>query len=107
MKELTYDVLEDYGIIEEHPSSNRALTLRKVSWAGRQPKIEIREINIETNTPYKGIGFYSDEGLTKFCQLLIEKGLVNIDDLKNIKVDNTSKKKEIISEDELLTIGDD
>lgn len=103
MKELSYDIMEDYGFIEEHPSSNRALTLRKVSWGGRSPKIEIREINIESNTPYKGIGFYTEEGLTKFCQLAIEKGLVNIEDLKNIQVEN---KKTIITEEELLNIED-
>lgn len=109
MKELSYDIKRDFGIIEEHPTRNQALTLREVSWGNREPKIEIREINIETNTPYKGIGFYTREGLTSLCKLLISNGLVKLEDLQNIEVIKEEEKEElkIITSEELLTIEED
>ena len=110
MKELSYNIKNDFGIIEEHPTRNQALTLREVSWGNREPKIEIREINIETNTPYKGIGFYTKEGLTSLCKMLISNGLVKLEDLQNIEViDKVEEKEEIkiISDEELLNIEED
>lgn len=108
MKELSYDIKRDFGIIEEYPTRNQALTLREVSWGNREPKIEIREINIETNTPYKGIGFYTKEGLTSLCKLLISNGLVKLEDLQNIEIKEEEKEElKIITSEELLTIDED
>lgn len=75
-KELSYEIIDDLGIVEEHPSKNNAITLRKASWGNREAKLEIREVNIETGTPYKGISLYTPEGYGKLCEILIKNGFI-------------------------------
>lgn len=112
MKEIKCEVIDDYGIVEEHPSNSRGIMLRNVSWGGRKPKVEIREVNLETKDNYKGIGLYSLKGVENLTVALIESGLVDLDVISKA-VDraraNQSKPKEaiVVKELDIPTIDDD
>ncbi|MGL4999573.1 MAG: hypothetical protein ACRC5T_11445 [Cetobacterium sp.] len=100
-KVLSYDVIEDYGIVEEHPSMNKAITLRKASWGNRAGKIEIREVDVAKDTVYKGIGFYSEEGLSNLCEVLIKNGFVKKSKLKELIAEMPDDELEIIEVEEV------
>lgn len=96
MGKFDLEVLEDYGIIEEHKNSNKAIVLRKASWGGRTPKVEIREVEMESNTSYKGIGLYSEQGLENLALAIIKAGFVDVKKLESAIVDLKKNKKEVI-----------
>ena len=69
------DVTKDYGTFDEKGKS--FLAMRRVSWGGREDKLELRKwINNDDGTEManKGFSFLTDEGPNNLAEMLVENG---------------------------------
>lgn len=73
-KEFTMEIQEGFDFIIEE-SGNSSLNLRKVSWNGREPKLDLRKWNYQDGKEraMKGVTM-SDEGADELVGVLIEQG---------------------------------
>lgn len=77
-KKISFDVEDVLGIFDE--KGNISLELRKVSWNEREPKLELRKWNMNSDgeqTPNKGFSFLTDEGPHMLTELLVENNFGN------------------------------
>ena len=76
-KEFTMDILEGFDYIIEE-SGNSSLNLRKVSWNGREHKLDLRKWNYQDGQEraMKGVTL-SDEGADELSAVLVEQGYGN------------------------------
>lgn len=58
MADFKFDVLSDFGILEEGPVFD--IRAKIISWNGGPPKLDIRKWNKETNNMSKGISISLD-----------------------------------------------
>ena len=73
-KEITMEIQEGFDFIIEE-SGHSSLNLRKVSWNGREPKLDFRKwvYNDGQERPMKGVTL-SDEGADELTAVLTEQG---------------------------------
>ena len=76
-KEFTMDILEGFDYIIEE-SGNSSLNLRKVSWNGREHKLDLRKWNYQDGQEraMKGVTL-SDDGADELSAVLVEQGYGN------------------------------
>ena len=76
-KEFTMDILEGFDYIIEE-SGNSSLNLRKVSWNGRDHKLDLRKWNYQDGQEraMKGVTL-SDDGADELSAVLVEQGYGN------------------------------
>ena len=75
--EFTMDILEGFDYIIEE-SGNSSLNLRKVSWNGREHKLDLRKWNYQDGQEraMKGVTL-SDDGADELSAVLVEQGYGN------------------------------
>lgn len=73
-KEITMDIIPGFDFIIEE-GQNTSLNLRKVSWNGREPKLDLRKWSCQEGEEraMKGITL-SEEGATELTGVLVEQG---------------------------------
>ena len=73
-KEITMDIVPGFDFIIEE-GQNTSLNLRKVSWNGRDPKLDLRKWSYQEGEEraMKGITL-SEEGATDLTGVLVEQG---------------------------------
>lgn len=73
-KEITMDIIPGFDFIIEE-GQNTSLNLRKVSWNGREPKLDLRKWSYQEGEEraMKGITL-SEEGATELTGVLVEQG---------------------------------
>ena len=73
-KEITMDIVPGFDFIIEE-GQNTSLNLRKVSWNGRDPKLDLRKWSYQEGEEraMKGITL-SEEGATELTGVLVEQG---------------------------------
>jgi len=76
-KEFTMDIQEGFDFIIEE-AGNSSLNLRKVSWNGREPKLDLRKWNYQDGQEraMKGVTL-SDDGADELSAVLVEQGYGN------------------------------
>lgn len=73
-KEFTMDIQEGFDFIIEE-SGNSSLNLRKISWNGREPKLDFRKWSYQDGQEraMKGVTM-TDEGADELTGVLVEQG---------------------------------
>jgi hypothetical protein len=73
-KEFTMEIMDNFDFILEE-GQNTSINLRKISWNGRDPKLDIRKWNYSDGkeSAMKGVGL-TDEGANELTAILIENG---------------------------------
>ena len=76
-KEITMEIQEGFDFIIEE-SGNSSLNLRKVSWNGREPKLDFRKWSYQDGQEraMKGVTM-TDEGADELTGVLVEQGYGN------------------------------
>lgn len=76
-KEITMEIQEGFDFIIEE-SGNSSLNLRKVSWNGRDHKLDLRKWSYQDGTEraMKGVTM-TDEGADELAGVLVEQGYGN------------------------------
>jgi hypothetical protein len=76
-KEFTMDIQEGFDFIIEE-GGNTSINLRKVSWNGREPKLDLRKWSYQDGTEraMKGVTL-SDDGADELTGVLVEQGYGN------------------------------
>lgn len=89
MSEFKYEVDENFDYLVEE-KANQALFFRRVSWGGRESKLEIRKwyVNGTTETPGKGFTFMTEEGPDELVKIMTETGYGKTDEI----LENISKR---------------
>lgn len=89
MSEFKYEVDENFDYLVEE-KANQALFFRRVSWGGRDSKLEIRKwyVNGTTETPGKGFTFMTEEGPDELVKIMTETGYGKTDEI----LENISKR---------------
>ena len=59
MAEITYDVVENIGVIADNGAWETQVNM--ISWNHAKPKLDIRNWNVETNKMSKGISLTESE----------------------------------------------
>lgn len=82
--------IKENGINEliDEGTGNSSIMLREVGWNGRDPKLEIRKwiIDVDKETPMRGLSFITEQGPHTLTEVLVEKGFGNTEKLiTNIK----------------------
>ena len=82
--------IKENGINEliDEGTGNSSIMLREVGWNGRDPKLEIRKwiIDVDKETPMRGLSFITEQGPHILTEVLAEKGFGNTEKLiTNIK----------------------
>lgn len=113
--------IKENGINEliDEGTGNSSIMLREVGWNGRDPKLEIRKwiIDVDKETPMRGLSFITEQGPHTLTEVLAEKGFGNTEKLiTNIKdredfddslVKVIGKKKIVKSKNTEVTISED
>jgi hypothetical protein len=76
-KEVTMDIQKDFDFIIEE-GGNSSLNLRKISWNGRDPKLDLRKWSYQDGQEraMKGVTM-SDDGANELAGVLVEQGYGN------------------------------
>lgn len=73
--------IKENGINEliDEGTGNSSIMLREVGWNGRDPKLEIRKwiIDVDKETPMRGLSFITEQGPHTLTEVLTEKGFGN------------------------------
>lgn len=82
--------IKENGINEliDEGTGNSSIMLREVGWNGRDPKLEIRKwiIDVDKETPMRGLSFITEQGPHTLTEVLAEKGFGNTEKIiTNIK----------------------
>ena len=82
--------IKENGINEliDEGTGNSSIMLREVGWNGRDPKLEIRKwiIDVDKETPMRGLSFITEQGPHTLTEVLVEKGFGNTEKIiTNIK----------------------
>lgn len=81
---IKFEIKED-GINEliDEGTGNSSIMLREVGWNGRDPKLEIRKwiIDVDKETPMRGLSFITEQGPHTLTEVLTEKGFGNTEKL--------------------------
>ena len=82
--------IKENGINEliDEGTGNSSIMLREVGWNGRDPKLEIRKwiIDVDKETPMRGLSFITEQGPHTLTEVLAEKGFGNTENIiTNIK----------------------
>ena len=86
MPDFNYKVDETFDYLIEE-KGNQATFFRRVSWGGRDAKLEIRKWYVDgtTETPGKGVPFMTEEGPDELVRIMTEIGYGKTDEvLSNI-----------------------
>ena len=62
-KEVKYEVMEEIETLSSSGNGKFETKVCMVSWFGKEPKLDIRTWNTETNEPLKGICLTEEEAL--------------------------------------------
>lgn len=91
MPEFKYEVDPSFDYLVEE-KGNQALFFRRVSWNGRDAKLEIRKWYVDgtSETPGKGISFMTDEGPNELVKTMTEIGYGITEEI----LDNISKRED-------------
>lgn len=86
MADFSYEVDKDFDhLIEE--KGNQAVFFRRVSWGGRDSKLELRKWYVDgtKETPGKGFSFMTEEGPDELVRIMTDLGYGKTDEvLENI-----------------------
>lgn len=100
---IKFEIKED-GINEliDEGTGNSSIMLREVGWNGRDPKLEIRKwiIDVDKETPMRGLSFITEQGPHTLTEVLVEKGFGNTE-----KLINNIKDREDFDESLVKVIG--
>lgn len=100
---IKFEIKED-GINEliDEGNGNSSIMLREVGWNGRDPKLEIRKwiIDVDKETPMRGLSFITEQGPHTLTEVLSEKGFGNTE-----KLINNIKDREDFDESLVKVIG--
>jgi hypothetical protein len=100
---IKFEIKED-GINEliDEGTGNSSIMLREVGWNGRDPKLEIRKwiIDVDKETPMRGLSFITEQGPHTLTEVLTEKGFGNTE-----KLINNIKDREDFDESLVKVIG--
>ena len=100
---IKFETKED-GINEliDEGTGNSSIMLREVGWNGRDPKLEIRKwiIDVDKETPMRGLSFITEQGPHTLTEVLAEKGFGNTE-----KLINNIKDREDFDESLVKVIG--
>lgn len=100
---IKFEIKED-GINEliDEGTGNSSIMLREVGWNGRDPKLEIRKwiIDVDKETPMRGLSFITEQGPHTLTEVLSEKGFGNTE-----KLINNIKDREDFDESLVKVIG--
>lgn len=100
---IKFEIKED-GINEliDEGTGNSSIMLREVGWNGRDPKLEIRKwiIDVDKETPMRGLSFITEQGPHILTEVLAEKGFGNTE-----KLINNIKDREDFDESLVKVIG--
>ena len=100
---IKFEIKED-GINEliDEGNGNSSIMLREVGWNGRDPKLEIRKwiIDVDKETPMRGLSFITEQGPQTLTEVLAEKGFGNTE-----KLINNIKDREDFDESLVKVIG--
>ena len=100
---IKFEIKED-GINEliDEGTGNSSIMLREVGWNGRDPKLEIRKwiIDVDKETPMRGLSFITEQGPNTLTEVLAEKGFGNTE-----KLINNIKDREDFDESLVKVIG--
>lgn len=100
---IKFEIKED-GINEliDEGTGNSSIMLREVGWNGRDPKLEIRKwiIDVDKETPMRGLSFITEQGPHTLTEVLAEKGFGNTE-----KLINNIKDREDFDESLVKVIG--
>lgn len=80
--EFKYEVDENFDHLVEE-KGNQALFFRRVSWGGRDGKLELRKWYVDgsSETPGKGITFMTEEGPSELVKVMTDNGFGNTDEI--------------------------
>lgn len=89
MADFTYKIDEDFDYLVEE-KGNQAVFFRRVSWGGRDSKLEIRKWYVDGSkeTAGKGVTFMTEEGPDELVRIMTETGFGHTDEI----LENISKR---------------
>lgn len=89
MADFSYKVDETFDHLVEE-KGNQAVFFRRVSWGGRDSKLEIRKWYVDgaNETPGKGVTFMTEEGPDELVRIMTETGYGKTDEI----LENISKR---------------
>lgn len=92
-----YTIGEDVDEIFDE-RGNVILAMRKVGWAGKEPKLELRKwnIGIDKETPNKGFAFLTEEGPHNLAGCLLRLGYCPTEDVLNSIKDRDDFKESLV-----------
>lgn len=103
---FSFDIIENYGTIEENENSNWGVCLTRISWNGKPPVYDLRKFDLstldgdnESIKMSKGVTISKDESMDNLVHLLIENGFGDVDEINNL-IKNRDSIFEIEDEDE-------
>lgn len=80
---IEYEIIDNYDHIFDE-KGNTFLSLRKISWSGREPKLDLRKWYIDkegNETVGKGISFLTEEGPNELTKILVDNGFGDTNEL--------------------------
>lgn len=80
--DLNFEILEELGCVEESLKSDWGIFVNRVSWNGKEPKIDIRKINPVNNRISKGISL-KDSAVENLTNILIKHGFGDVNIIKD------------------------
>ena len=91
MADFSYKVDENFDYLIEE-KGNQAAFFRRVSWGGRDSKLEIRRWYVDgtDESPGKGITFMTEEGPDELVRIMTETGYGKTDEI----LENISKRED-------------
>lgn len=89
MADFTYNIDENFDFLIEE-KGNQAVFFRRVSWGGRDSKLEIRKWYVDgtKETAGKGVTFMTEEGPDELVRIMTETGFGKTDEI----LENISKR---------------
>ena len=110
-KEKNYELVEDYGIVDEN--SNSHISIRKIKWFDRTAKLDIRVWRKTADGdeyPSKGFTFLTDNGPHRLTEKMVSLGYGDTDVLMKMleaRPEDSSLADAVSYEDESADFVDD
>ena len=110
-KEKNYELIEDYGIVDEN--SNSHISIRKIKWFDRTAKLDIRVWRKTADGdeyPSKGFTFLTDNGPHRLTEKMVSLGYGDTDVLMKMleaRPEDSSLADAVSYEDESADFVDD
>lgn len=83
---IDYEIVDGYDHIFDE-KGNTFLSLRKISWGGREPKLDLRKWYTMADGEERvgrGVGFLTEEGPHELTRILVQEGFGYTNELMDI-----------------------